>query len=518
MQLEAIKSLAQAVAAARSPDSVLRDVVQGLAMTEGIALARVWLIVENEDEPAHLELRASVGASIVNPEKRWNTTDGAHHKLPLSYGKVGRVATANQPLLLQRGPRDWLLHPDWADAEQIQSFAGQPLAYRSDVLGVVACFSRRVLHKHDLAWLRVFADHAALAVANARTLDEITRLREIAAAKPGAGRWLGADGSGASLVAESSRMKRVLEQLELVARTDAPVLITGESGVGKELVAAAIHASSRREQQPFIKVNCASIPRELFESEFFGHVRGAFSGALRDRQGRFLAAHGGSLLLDEVGEIPLELQGKLLRVLQDQTFEAVGDDRTRHVDVRVLAATNRSLLAEVEAGRFRRDLYYRLNVLPIEVPPLRERRDDVLPLARMFLKTAASRLGIVAPVLSPDEEAALLAYDFPGNVRELENLIERAVVLGRSGPPLMAPLAREPAPAVEAAQPPVDPAALEDVIPEPSFRRLERRNIVNALSRCGWQIAGERGAAKLLELSPSTLSYRMKQLGIRRPR
>jgi transcriptional regulator with GAF, ATPase, and Fis domain len=518
MQLEALKSLAQAVAAARSPDSVLRDVVQGLAMTEGIALARVWLIAEHDDEPAHLELRASVGASIVNPEKRWNTTDGAHHRLPLSYGKVGRVATANQPLLLQRGPRDWLLHPDWADAEQIESFAGQPLSYRSEVLGVVACFSRRVLERHDLAWLRVFADHAALAVANARTLDEITRLREIAAAKPDCGRWPNADGSEASLVAVSSPMKRVLEQVELVARTDAPVLITGESGVGKELVAAAIHASSRRQREPFIKVNCASIPRELFESEFFGHVRGAFSGALRDRQGRFLAAHGGTLLLDEVGEIPLELQGKLLRVLQDQTFEPVGDDRTRHVDVRLLAATNRSLLAEVEAGRFRRDLYYRLNVLPIEVPPLRERPDDVLPLARGFLKTAASRLGIAAPALSRDEEATLLAYDFPGNVRELENLIERAVVLGRSAPPLMRPLAQEPAIAAAAAEPPPDPATHEEVIPEPSFRRLERRNIVNALSRCGWQIAGERGAAKLLELSPSTLSYRMKQLGIRRPR
>jgi transcriptional regulator with GAF, ATPase, and Fis domain len=518
MQLEALKSLAQAVAAARSPDSVLRDVVQGLAMTEGIALARVWLVVQSPDEPPHLELRASVGASIVSPEKRWNTTDGAHHKLPLSYGKVGRVATTNQPLLLQRGPRDWLLHPDWAEAEQIQSFAGQPLSYRSEVLGVVACFSRRLLQKHDLSWLRVFADHAALAVANARTLDEITRLREIAAAKPNSEHWLDSDSSlGASLVAESPRMKRVLEQVDLVARTDAPVLITGESGVGKELVAASIHASSRRNDQPFIKVNCASIPRELFESEFFGHVRGAFSGALRDRQGRFLAAHGGTLLLDEVGEIPLELQGKLLRVLQDHTFEPVGDDRTRHVDVRILAATNRSLLAEVEAGRFRRDLYYRLNVLPIEVPPLRERREDVLPLAKSFLKTAASRLGMATPALLPAEEAALVAYDFPGNVRELENLIERAVVLGQRSPPPTLPAPSTSA-AIEVTELPADPTAHDQVIPEPSFRELERRNIVNALSRCGWQIAGERGAAKLLELSPSTLSYRMKQLGIRRPR
>jgi transcriptional regulator with GAF, ATPase, and Fis domain len=266
-----------------------------------------------------------------------------------------------------------------------------------------------------------------------------------------------------------------------------------------------------------VKVNCASVPRELFESEFFGHVRGAFSGAARDRQGRFLLADGGSLFLDEVGEIPLELQGKLLRVLQERTFEPVGDDRTREVNVRVIAATNRPLEVEVEKGRFRRDLFYRLNVLPIEVPPLRERREDILPMARRFLRTTADRLHLPERDLSDDDERALLAYDFPGNVRELQNIIERAVVLSnRSERGLGLAIARSSEP-----PPPAEPSReLEagQVLAEPEFRAFERRNLLNALRRCDYRIAGERGAARLLGLSPSTLAYRMKQLGLEKPR
>jgi transcriptional regulator with GAF, ATPase, and Fis domain len=301
------------------------------------------------------------------------------------------------------------------------------------------------------------------------------------------------------------------------------VLILGESGVGKELVAAAVHDLSRRRDGPFVRVNCASVPRELFESEFFGHVRGAFSGASRDRQGRFLLADGGSLFLDEVGEIPLELQGKLLRVLQERTFEPVGDDRTRRVDVRVIAATNRPLEVEVDRGRFRRDLYYRLSVLPVEVPPLRERREDILPMAERFMRAAAERLHLPTRPLREDERAALFAYDFPGNVRELQNIIERAMVLeptGRSGltreiarAPLPAPSERTPAP------PPASSSAVAtEILGEDAMRALERQNLTNALARSGWRVSGSEGAAARLGLSPSTLSYRMKRLGIERPR
>jgi transcriptional regulator with GAF, ATPase, and Fis domain len=522
MQLEALKSLALSVAAARSPDSVLREMVQGLGMWEGVALARVWLLRNEAGEAPYLELKASVGASIVDPNKRWNRTDGGHQKVPLSFGKVGRIATTNQPLLLQRGPKDWILQPAWADAEGIESFAGQPLCFKDQVLGVVAFFSRKRLDKSDLTWLRVFADHAAVAVANARAFEEIERLKEAAERERDYLREAVRSASQrGELIAESPGMQRVMQQVRAVAQAEASVLIVGESGVGKELVAAAVHDMSRRRDGPFVRVNCASVPRELFESEFFGHVRGAFSGASRDRQGRFLLADGGSLFLDEVGEIPLELQGKLLRVLQERTFEPVGDDRTRKVDVRVIAATNRSLEVEVEQGRFRRDLYYRLSVLPVEVPPLRERREDILPMAERFMSAAAARLHLPARRLSSDEREALMAYDFPGNVRELQNIIERAMVLeptGRSG--LTREIARvPPAPASDAAATPLPrPSEAGEVMVDGDLRALERQNVVNALVHCGWQVAGRKGAAALLHVSPSTLRYRVKRLGIQRPR
>jgi transcriptional regulator with GAF, ATPase, and Fis domain len=491
-------------------------------MTEGVALARVWLLRTEPDLEPYLELRASVGASIVDPLVRWTRTDGAHQRIPLSYGKVGRIAATNTPLLIQRGPRDWLLQPEWAEAEKIESFAGQPLAFRGQVLGVVALFSRKRLEVQDLSWLRVFADHAAVAIANAGAYEEIERLKERAELERDylreAVRSALQEGE---IVAHSEGMKSVLSQAEQVAKTESTVLILGESGVGKELVAAAIHRMSPRRDGPLVRVNCASVPRELFESEFFGHVRGAFSGAFRDRQGRFQLADGGTLFLDEVGEIPLDLQSKLLRVLQEHTFEPVGDDRTRTVDVRVIAATNRNLSIAADRGRFRSDLYYRLSVLPIHVPPLRERREDILPLARSFLKSTAARLHVREPVLHATAEAALLSYDFPGNARELQNVVERAVVLApTTHGELRFDFARgEP----NGSRPPPAPTPPEvkgsspDVVPMTAIRDLERTNILNALTRCAFKVSGSRGAARMLGMNASTLAYRMKQLGIRRP-
>jgi transcriptional regulator with GAF, ATPase, and Fis domain len=521
VQLEALQSLALSVAAARSPDSVLTEMVRGLGMTEGVALARVWLLRREAEQEPYLELKASIGASLVDPLVRWTRTDGAHHRIPLSYGKVGQIASTNKPLLLRRGPRDWLLQPEWADAEQIESFAGQPLAFRGQVLGVVALFSRKRLEAQDLGWLRVFADHAAVAIANARAYEEIERLKERAELERDylreAVRSALQEGE---IVAQSARMKAVLTQAEHVAKTESTVLILGESGVGKELIAAAIHRMSRRRDGPLVRVNCASVPRELFESEFFGHVRGAFSGAFRDRQGRFLLADGGTLFLDEVGEIPLDLQSKLLRVLQEHTFEPVGDDRTRTVDVRVVAATNRDLSVATDNGRFRRDLYYRLSVFPIEVPPLRERIEDILPLARSFLKATAARLHVRAPVLDAAAEAALLSYDFPGNARELQNIVERAVVLApTTHGELRFDFARVE---TKSSRPPKTPArngleGFSEVLPMSALRDLERSNILSALAQCDFRVSGPRGAAKMLGMRASTLAYRMKQLGIRRP-
>lgn len=236
------------------------------------------------------------------------------------------------------------------------------------------------------------------------------------------------------IIGDSPALRMVLAQIDAVAKTNATVLITGESGVGKELVARAIHTASPRADAPMVKVNCGSIPKDLFESEFFGHRKGAFTGAVRDRIGRFRLAHRGTLFLDEVGEIPLELQTKLLRVLQEQEFEPVGDERTQKVDVRIVTATNRDLPKEVAEGRFREDLFYRLGVFPIAVPPLRERAEDILPLALHFLELAAQELNVSRPEVPKAVARHLQAYAWPGNIRELQHVMERATILAGGGP------------------------------------------------------------------------------------
>ncbi len=317
------------------------------------------------------------------------------------------------------------------------------------------------------------------------------------------------------ILGASEAIAHVLRQIDLVGPTEANVLVTGESGTGKELVARAIHEVSNRKGRPLIRVNCAAIPRELFESEFFGHVRGSFSGAVRDRVGRFELADGGTLLLDEVGEIPLDLQSKLLRVLQEGTFERVGEERTRKVDVRLVAATNRDLQEEVRAGRFREDLYFRLNVFPIECAPLRHRPADVPPLAAHFLRLACARLNVPVPRLTRANMRALQGYAWPGNARELQNVVERAAILARDGK-LRIDL---PAGGDALASPPEHPPAVapERVLDAAEMRAFERDNIARALASCGGRVAGERGAAVLLGLRPSTLASRMKALGVARP-
>ncbi len=322
------------------------------------------------------------------------------------------------------------------------------------------------------------------------------------------------------IVGGSPALKAMLARIEAVADTPASVLIIGETGTGKELVAHAIHARSSRADGPLVKVNCASIPDELFESEFFGHVRGAFTGAHRDRVGRFQLADGGTIFLDEVGEIPLALQGKLLRVLQEREFERVGDDATRVVDVRVIAATNKDLEKAVEAGAFREDLYYRLGVFPVQVPPLRRRSEDVVPLAVHFLEQVCRDFGRPCPPLTQSQADALRAYAWPGNVRELKNVIERAVILSTGevlhldlpGRPGAGPA---PAPLTPVAALPGAGAA--GFVSDAAMREAQRANLLAALAAADWRIAGPGGAAELLGVRPSTLADRVKTLGIRRP-
>ncbi len=325
------------------------------------------------------------------------------------------------------------------------------------------------------------------------------------------------------IVGGSPALAAMLARIEAVAGTPASVLIVGETGTGKELVAHAIHARSSRADGPLVKVNCASIPDELFESEFFGHVRGAFTGAHRDRVGRFQLADGGTIFLDEVGEIPLTLQGKLLRVLQEREFERVGDDATRVVDVRVIAATNKDLEKAVEDGEFREDLYYRLSVFPVMVPPLRRRGDDVVQLAVHFLEQVCREFGRPCPQLTQSQADALRRYPWPGNIRELKNVIERAVILS-GGETLRldlslpeAQLAAAAPIAATAAAPGSPPAAVRPVLTETQMREQQRSNLVAALEVANWRIAGKGGAAELLGIRPSTLTDRMKSLRVVRP-
>ena len=320
------------------------------------------------------------------------------------------------------------------------------------------------------------------------------------------------------IIGESSALKKMLARVEAVAQTSASVLIQGESGVGKELVAHVIHARSARSGAPLVKVNCASIPGELFESEFFGHVKGAFTGAHRDRIGRFQLADGGTLFLDEVGEIPLDLQGKLLRVLQENEFEQVGSDRTRSVDVRVVAATNRDLDKAVEQGAFREDLYYRLSVFPIEVPPLRERDDDIVQLASHFVEKTCQDFGRRPLSLSREHLALMRQYDWPGNVRELNNVIERAVILSR-GKVLRLDLAMTDILANASVSAVVEPdrVAAPALMTEQALLQLQKGNLLGALGATGWRVSGPHGAAALVGLKPSTFADRMKKFGIARP-
>jgi len=306
-----------------------------------------------------------------------------------------------------------------------------------------------------------------------------------------------------ALIGESSALQRVREQIAQVAPTDSTVLIQGETGTGKELVARAIHEKSARRERPLIKINCAALPRELVESELFGHEKGAFTGAIQQRRGRFELADGGTLFLDEIGELTPEAQAKLLRVLQEREFERIGGARTLRVDVRVIAATNRDLHAEVGASRFRADLYFRLDVFPIVLPSLRERRDDIPGLLQHFVARTARKLGRAVDGMSPTFIERARAYDWPGNVRELENLVERALIMSRDGVLDASELFAGPVSAARA-----DPTGND------TLEEVERAHIRRVLDGSSWRIEGDQGAARKLGLNPSTLRGRMRKLGI----
>ena len=320
---------------------------------------------------------------------------------------------------------------------------------------------------------------------------------------------------GGEILGTSPAIRELIATIHQVAPTPATVFVSGETGTGKELVARAIHQASDRSSKPFIRVNCAAIPAALCESEFFGHERGAFTGAATRRTGRFELANGGTIFLDEIGELPLELQPKLLRVLQEGEFEPVGSSQTRKIDVRVIAATNRDLAAEVAAGRFREDLFYRLHVFPVSVPSLRDRGSDVELLAEDFLKCNCKRMGKPPLEFTADCLRRLRSYHWPGNVRELENVIERAVIIARDGRLNL----REVLPlhSFHPQRPRKNSEASSGLQTKEDLRKLERATLMRALEESLWKVAGPNGAAQKIGIPPSTLSSRMKALGIQRP-
>src|SRR6201985_3610026 len=342
-----------------------------------------------------------------------------------------------------------------------------------------------------------------------RTIPDQAEIVMSSLRKPG--RTANAD---SEIIGQSPVWRQTMKQIEMVAPTDATVLILGETGTGKELIARELHRRGRRKDKPLVRVNCASIPKELYESEFFGHARGAFTSAIRDRVGRFEAAAGGTLFLDEIGEIPLELQGKLLRVLQEKCYERVGEDKTRRADVRIVVATNRDLKKEVAAGRFRGDLYYRLNVFPINVSPLRERKEDIPLLAAHFVELAVKELECVRPRLTRAGIETLQNHDWPGNVRELRNVIERAAIFAQGGALDfdLPTTGSDPMPFE-----PVDREGVEqEFLTEAEMRRRERENLFAVLRKTGWKINGVDGAAEILGVKPTTLISRIEKMGLKR--
>jgi transcriptional regulator with GAF, ATPase, and Fis domain len=528
-EFESLRDSLIKLAQVRQVDELLKRVVDLLAARPHIALARIWLVDQGDickachmlskcpDHTSCLHLVASAGLHRVEGAPDWCRTDGEFQRIPMDVGKIGRVGASGEAIVVKdfAGDAAFLARYEWAARHGIRGLNAQPIKFRGNILGVLAVFTRTPTPDEGPAWLRIFADEIAGAIVNARAFEEIERLRshlelentylqeEVREA-----RALG------DIIGRSPVMEHLLQQIEMVAPTDATVLILGESGTGKELVAREVHRRSRRSEHPLIRVNCASVPRELYESEFFGHVKGAFTGAIKDRAGRFEAADGGTLFLDEVAEIPFPLQSKFLRVLQEKQYERVGEERTRTVDVRIIAASNRNLKKEVAEGRFRQDLYYRLNVFPVEAPPLRQRKQDIALLAAHFLEQAARRLRLPTPKLTDAHLRLLQSYDWPGNVRELQNAAERALILAQQG------TLRFDLPVAELPLPTPLPKADGNgstILTDAELHQRGQHNLLAALTKSGWKIHGRAGAAELLGVKPTTLISRIKKLGLKKP-
>src|SRR6267378_6334712 len=498
------------LAGAPSVEDLLNTLVTRAAERPNVICLQIWLL---DKADRSLQLAAGCG----QPPHGF---DNSSIRIPLGTGILGQIAATPEQIVLRDLDEDWkrLGNADWLKQQGICGFSGVPIAFKGEVLGLTAVYLSDYPPNESRPWAQIFANEIGAAIANARAFEEIQRLKgqleqqnaylqeEVVEAR-----------AFGDLVGQSFALRQIISQIDVVAPTEASVLILGETGTGKELVAREIHRRSQRKDQPLVRVNCASIPKDLFESEFFGHVRGAFTGAIKDRAGRFETAQGGTIFLDEIGEVPLEMQSKLLRVLQEKRYERVGEDRTRVADVRIVGATNRDLKKEVAAGRFREDLYYRLDVFPLQVPALRERTEDIPLLAKHFIELSVKELRSPKPRLTRAGIFKLQSYDWPGNIRELRNVIERAVIISRGGAlDFDLPVTDSP-PAPRRFAPREADSPESGFLTEPEMQRRERENLVVVLQKTDWKIKGADGAAELLGVKPTTLLSRIKKMGLMRP-
>ncbi len=495
---QALLEVAQAISSHRELDELFREFAQRLPRVVHVNFVALSLYDPTKHTMRLHTIQANVPADLV----------GGHEGL-IDESPAGIVLKTQQPILVPNlmGERRWPKVTRHMEEDGINSFCFLPLTTAARRLGAMGFLSleKEAYSDADLEFLQQVAKQVAVAVENALAFQEIAELKDkLAKEKLYLEEELRFEHGFDDILGDSQVLKNVLKQVEVVAPTDSTVLIQGETGTGKELIARAIHRLSDRSDRTFVKLNCAAIPTGLLESELFGHERGAFTGAIAQKAGRFELADKGTIFLDEVGEIPLELQSKLLRVLQEQEFERLGSAKTIRVNVRLVAATNRDLKALVEQHQFRSDLYYRLNVFPINLPPLRDRREDIPILVRYFTQHYAVRMKKNIQTVPAKTLEVLTRYAWPGNIRELENLVERSVILTQ-GADLQVPMSE-----LEAENRLVTTSAV-------TLEEAEREQILRVLRETKWVVGGPGGAAARLGLKRTTLQSKMQKLGITRP-
>lgn len=530
--VEIFQNLLLDMALERSVPDLLDNIVQRLVKLEHVALARIWQVMPGdncydcqrknhcENQTHCLHLSASAGNPIGDRQNEWNRLDGPFSRNPLGFLKVGEIVLSKKPIQfksLENGSNLPMVGWEAFKGEKNIGFIGQPILFKDEIIGVLALFTRAHPDTERLLWLRMVADHAAISVINARAFEEIETLKsQLEKENAYLHERLDDVPETGVMVGQGDSFQRIQDQINLAAPTNVSVLILGESGTGKELVAKEIHLKSKRSHRPLVRVNCAAIPRDLYESEFFGHKKGAFTGAHKEREGKFDIADGGTLFLDEIGEIPYDLQSKLLRVLQEGQYESIGGNTTKTVNVRIIAATNRDLKVAIQEKRFRQDLYYRLNVFPIELDPLRDRKEDIPPLAGHFLKIACKKLNRPELQLTQSHILKLISYEWPGNVRELQNVIERAVILASNDQLQFDFQEDKIEEQVSVLHEKTDDILSDDhtILKENEIKQLVKNNINSALAKCDGKIYGPNGAATMIGIKPTTLISRIKKMGI----